>query len=134
MQVVIGDTKVVEKEKGDKIFNNTSGTGRVYEKANISFRNIKAGDKIILSNQLASHGVAIMSKRQGLDFETDITIDSTNLNFTVERLLDEFGENIHLVGDSRSGGVALPLLVIKPFNTCGKASKTAWLLLPPQAE
>lgn len=109
VQVVTGDTKVVEKGKGDKIFINTSGVGMLHEKANISFRNIKVGDKIILSNKIATHGVAIMSIREGLDFETDIVSDTTNLNFTVKKVLDEFGEDIHLFRDPTRGGVATVL-------------------------
>lgn len=109
VKVVTGDTKVVEKGKGDKIFINTSGVGMVHDKADISFRNIKVGDKIILSNQVATHGVAIMSKREGLDFETDIVSDTVNLNFTVKKLLDEFGEGIHLFRDPTRGGVATVL-------------------------
>ncbi len=109
VQVVTGDTKVVEKGKGDKIFINTSGVGVLHEKANISFRNIKVGDKIILSTQIATHGVAIMSIREGLDFETDIVSDTTNLNFTVKKILDEFGESVHLFRDPTRGGVATVL-------------------------
>ena len=109
VQVVTGDTKVVEKGKGDKIFINTSGVGMLHEKANISFRNIKVGDKIILSTQIATHGVAIMSIREGLDFETDIVSDTTNLNFTVKKILDEFGESVHLFRDPTRGGVATVL-------------------------
>ncbi|MEO8110818.1 MAG: hydrogenase expression/formation protein HypE [Ginsengibacter sp.] len=109
VQVVTGDTKVVEKGKGDKIFINTSGVGMLHEKANISFRNVKAGDKIILSNKIATHGIAIMSIREGLDFETDIVSDTTNLNFTVKKLLDEYGKNIHLFRDPTRGGVATVL-------------------------
>lgn len=107
--VVTGDTKVVEKGKGDKIFINTSGVGMLHEKANISFSNIKVGDKIILSTQIATHGVAIMSIREGLDFETDIVSDTTNLNFTVKNILDEFGESVHLFRDPTRGGVATVL-------------------------
>ncbi|MDR0793984.1 MAG: hydrogenase expression/formation protein HypE, partial [Chitinophagaceae bacterium] len=94
--IVTGDTKVVEKGKGDKIFINTSGVGVVHEKANIKLSNIKAGDKIILSNRIAAHGIAIMSVRQGLEFETEIVSDTQNLNDVVKDLLDEFGTDIHL--------------------------------------
>ena len=66
VHVVTGDTKVVEKGKGDKIFINTSGVGSIHSKANISAKNIKAGDKIIVSGNIASHGMAIMSVREGL--------------------------------------------------------------------
>lgn len=109
VQVVTGDTKVVEKGKGDKIFINTSGIGRVHEKANISLKNIGVGDKIIISNQIATHGVAIMSVREGLTFETDIISDTVNLNHTVKKLLDVHGEHIHLLRDPTRGGVATVL-------------------------
>lgn len=109
VQVVTGDTKVVEKGKGDKIFINTSGVGMLHEKANISFRNIRPGDKIILSNRIATHGVAIMSVREGLSFETDIVSDTVNLNHTVKKLLDAYGEHIHLLKDPTRGGLATVL-------------------------
>jgi len=109
VMVVTGDTKVVEKGKGDKIFINTAGVGMLHQNANISFRNIKPGDKIILSNQIATHGISIMSVREGLTFETDIVSDSVNLNHTVKKLLDAFGEKIHLLKDPTRGGVATVL-------------------------
>ncbi|ANI90558.1 hydrogenase expression/formation protein HypE [Arachidicoccus ginsenosidimutans] len=104
--IVTGDTKVVEKGKGDKIFINTSGVGVVHENADIKISNIKAGDKIIISNQIAAHGIAIMSVREGLEFETEIVSDTQNLNDVVKDLLDEFGNDIHLMRDPTRGGVA----------------------------
>ena len=80
VQIVTGDTKVVERGKGDKIFINTTGIGEVHPKANIDIDNIKAGDKIILSGPLARHGITIMSHRQGLQFETTISSDTRPLN------------------------------------------------------
>lgn len=109
VQIVTGDTKVVEKGKGDKIFINTSGIGKVHHKAQISTNNLKIGDKIIVSGQIATHGIAIMSVREGLDFETNIVSDTTNLNHTVEALLNDFGEDIHLFRDPTRGGVATVL-------------------------
>lgn len=109
VQIVTGDTKVVEKGKGDKIFINTSGIGVVHPRANIHIENIKAGDKIIVSGHIATHGIAIMSVREGLEFETTIASDTQNLNFAVKELLDEFGENIHLLRDPTRGGVATVL-------------------------
>lgn len=104
--IVTGDTKVVEKGKGDKIFINTSGVGVVHEKADIRLSNVKVGDKIIISNRIAEHGIAIMSVRQGLEFETEIVSDTQNLNDVVKDLLDEFGTDIHLFRDPTRGGVA----------------------------
>lgn len=109
IQVVTGDTKVVEKGKGDKIFINTSGIGEVHPNAQISTHNLQIGDKIIISGYIATHGIAIMSVREGLDFETNIVSDTTNLNHTVGALLDSFGTDIHLFRDPTRGGVATVL-------------------------
>jgi len=109
VQIVTGDTKVVEKGKGDKIFINTTGVGQVHNRAKISIQNIKAGDKIIVSDSIATHGVAIMSVREGLEFETAIKSDTRGLNHIVSSLLDDFGEDIHLLKDPTRGGVATVL-------------------------
>ena len=109
VQIVTGDTKVVEKGKGDKIFINTSGIGQVHPKANINTENVKVGDKIIVSGHIATHGVAIMSVREGLEFETTLESDTQNLNHAVKILLDEFGDAIHLLKDPTRGGVATVL-------------------------
>ena len=109
VQIVTGDTKVVEKGKGDKIFINTTGIGEVHPNANIDIDNLKATDKIILSGPLARHGITIMSHRQGLEFETSITSDTRPLHKIVFELLDEFGEHIHLLRDPTRGGLATVL-------------------------
>jgi hydrogenase expression/formation protein HypE len=109
VQIVTGDTKVVEKGKGDKIFINTSGIGEVHGKATISVDRIRSGDQVIVSGEVATHGIAIMSKRQGLEFETDIVSDTRNLNHVVLKLLDQFGESIHVLRDPTRGGVATVL-------------------------
>jgi len=106
IKIVTGDTKVVEKGKGDKIFINTSGVGLIHPKANIHHNNIRPGDKIIISGNIATHGIAIMSVRKGLEFETTIESDTTNLNHTIEKLLDRFGNDIKFLRDPTRGGVA----------------------------
>lgn len=112
VQVVTGDTKVVERGKGDKVFINTTGLGRLHPSANIAVDRIKAGDKIIVSDNLATHGIAIMSVREGLEFETTIESDTRNLNHLVRKLLDDHGEQIHLLRDPTRGGVATVLTEI----------------------
>lgn len=109
IQIVTGDTKVVERGKGDQIFINTSGVGLLHPNAQIAKSRVKAGDKIIVSGNLATHGIAIMSVREGLEFETSIESDTSNLNHTVAQLFDEFGEQIHLLRDPTRGGVATVL-------------------------
>jgi hydrogenase expression/formation protein HypE len=106
VQIITGDTKVVERGKGDKLFINTTGIGEVHSKANISPETISVGDKIILSGNIAQHGMAIMSQREGLEFESEIVSDTTNVNFLVNDLLDAFGSKIHLFRDPTRGGVA----------------------------
>ncbi len=109
VKIITGDTKVVERGKGDKIFINTTGIGEVHPGANIDIDNIKTGDKIILSGPLARHGITIMSHRQGLQFETTIGTDSRPLNKIVLELLSEFGQHIHLLRDPTRGGLATVL-------------------------
>ena len=109
VKVVTGDTKVVERGKGDKIFINTSGLGELHPKANISSHNVVAGDKIIISGNVASHGIAIMSVREGLVFETELISDTCNLSSITTLLFDKFGEEIHFLRDPTRGGVATVL-------------------------
>jgi len=109
VKVVTGDTKVVERGKGDKIFVNTSGIGEVHPKAKITAANVEAGDKIIVSGNVATHGIAIMSVREGLVFETELESDTCNLAPSVNALLDLFGEDIHFMRDPTRGGVATVL-------------------------
>ncbi|MEM9671084.1 MAG: hydrogenase expression/formation protein HypE [Bacteroidota bacterium] len=109
VKVVTGDTKVVERGKGDKLFINTAGIGRVHSQANIGISQVEAGDKIIVSGPLAAHGMAIMSVREGLEFETEIKSDTAPLHQPVKALLDEFGGGVHLLRDPTRGGVGTVL-------------------------
>ncbi|MCH2215157.1 MAG: hydrogenase expression/formation protein HypE [Flavobacteriales bacterium] len=119
VKVVTGDTKVVEKGKGDKIFINTSGIGELHPKATISAKRIQNGDQIILSGNMASHGMAIMSVREGLEFDSEIESDTTNLNHTINGLIDEFGDAIHCLTDPTRGGVATVLKEIAQTENLG---------------
>ena len=76
VKLVTGDTKVVDRGKADKIFINTSGIGVIPEGVNIHPGRAHAGDKILISGQIAVHGIAIMSVREGLEFETEIASDT----------------------------------------------------------
>ena len=108
VKIITGDTKVVDRGKGDKIFINTSGIGIVPEGVNISPKNCKAGDVIILSGKIAEHGVAIMSSRENLEFETTIKSDTAPLNGLVEKMLNASKE-IHMMRDPTRGGLASTL-------------------------
>lgn len=109
VKIVTGDTKVVEKGKGDKIFINTSGIGFVMPQANIHLQNITEESVIIVSNSVANHGVAILSVREGLEFETEIVSDTAPLNEMVQTLIEQFGNQIQLLRDPTRGGVATVL-------------------------
>lgn len=109
VMIVTGDTKVVEKGKGDQIFINTSGIGYVHPKAYIHHQRIEPGDRIILSGPVANHGIAIMSRREGLEFETTIESDTRNLNIITQQLIEAFGDAIHFMRDPTRGGVATVL-------------------------
>ncbi|MFN8265437.1 MAG: hydrogenase expression/formation protein HypE [Chitinophagaceae bacterium] len=119
VQIVTGDTKVVEKGKGDKIFINTSGIGIIHPHANIHHNRIEAGDQIIISGPIAAHGIAIMSLRKGLEFETTIQSDTQNLNHITQTLLDSFGEQIHFMRDPTRGGVASVLNEVAGLTKLG---------------
>ncbi len=109
VQVVTGDTKVVERGKGDKIFINTSGIGEVKSKARIGINNIKPGDHILLSGNIATHGMAIMSVREGLEFETSLQSDTQYVGEVSAMLIDEFGDRIRFLRDPTRGGLATTL-------------------------
>ena len=108
VKIVTGDTKVVDKGKGDKIYINTSGVGRIYNDVNISPMNCVPGDKIILSGRIAEHGIAIMASREGLEFETTIESDTAPLNILVKNILDA-SVNVHVMRDATRGGIASTL-------------------------
>jgi len=130
--IITGDTKVVERGKGDKIFINTTGFGEMHSKANISVQHIKEGDKILVNGYIAQHGMAIMSEREGLEFESTIESDSTNLNFLVKELLDEFGDKIKLFRDPTRGGLGTVLHEIANDISKGVFLKEAAIPLEKQ--
>jgi hydrogenase expression/formation protein HypE len=107
--VVTGDTKVVDRGKGDGVYINTTGIGLVAEGIEISPRRARPGDQILLSGAIAEHGIAIMSVREGLEFETELVSDSAPLNGLVERLLAAAGRDVHVLRDPTRGGVASAL-------------------------
>jgi len=106
--LVTGDTKVVDKGKGDGIFINTSGIGVIESPLEISPAAVRAGDAIIVSGDLGSHGVAILSVREGLEFEAPIRSDLAPLWEPVEALLAA-GLELHCLRDLTRGGLASAL-------------------------
>jgi hydrogenase expression/formation protein HypE len=106
--IVTGDTKVVQKGKGDKIFINTSGIGIVQGPFDISSNKARPGDIVILSGSIAEHGIAILSARERLDLDTEFLSDTASLWGLVERMLSQ-AEGIHSLRDPTRGGIASAL-------------------------
>ncbi len=106
VSVVTGDTKVVDRGKGDGLFLNTTGLGLVPEGVHIAPSRAQAGDRLLLSGRIAEHGIAIMSVREGLEFETTLRSDSAALHGLVGGLLHAVGARVHVLRDPTRGGVA----------------------------
>lgn len=111
VKLVTGDTKVVDKGSGDGIFVNTTGIGIVEGDAGISPGNVRAGDVVILSGDIGRHGMAVMSAREGLDFESPIESDTAVLCGPVLSLI-EAGIEVHCLRDPTRGGLATALVEI----------------------
>ncbi len=106
VKIVTGDTKVVEHGKGDKIYINTTGIGSIMPNAEIDLKRVQTDDIIIVSNEIAAHGISIMSIREGLEFESDILSDTRPLHGPVKSIIQKFGSDIRLLKDPTRGGVA----------------------------
>ncbi len=119
--VVTGDTKVVEKGKGDGIFINTSGIGEVIEGTSIGPELCSPGDVVIINGAIADHGIAIISKREGLSFESTVKSDTASLSAMVIDVLKEY-KSVHVLRDPTRGGLASAL------NEICEASHTGILL------
>jgi len=111
VKLVTGDTKVVDRGKADKIFINTSGIGIIPNAVNIHPARAQVGDKIIVSGAIAVHGIAIMSVREGLEFETEIASDTAPLHGLVATMLNK-KIDVHVLRDPTRGGVTSALTEI----------------------
>jgi hydrogenase expression/formation protein HypE len=107
--VVTGDTKVVDRGKGDGVYINTAGIGFIRPGIHVSPRRARPGDVVLLNGAIAEHGIAVMSVRQGLDFETTLESDCAPLHYLVARILAAAGDAIHVLRDPTRGGVASAL-------------------------
>ncbi len=107
--IVTGDTKVVDKGKGDGIFINTTGIGIIPAGIQISPKRARPGDLILINGAIAVHGIAIMSVREGLEFETTLASDTAPLHDLVARILEVGGDKVHVLRDPTRGGVASAL-------------------------
>jgi hydrogenase expression/formation protein HypE len=106
--IVAGDTKVVNKGKADGVFINTSGIGALGDGINITPKNIREGDSVIISGEIGNHGVAILAERNGLTFEPAIVSDTRPLNGLVRSMYKVTGK-IRFMRDPTRGGLATTL-------------------------
>jgi hydrogenase expression/formation protein HypE len=120
--VVTGDTKVVEKGKGDGLFINTTGIGLVPEGVDLSADRARPGDKVLLSGSIGDHGIAILAQREGLEFETQIQSDSAALHTLVAAMLgvtSAVTPEIRCMRDPTRGGVSSTLNEIAERSRVG---------------
>lgn len=107
--IVTGDTKVVDRGKGDGVYINTAGIGIIPPGIQIAPSRARPGDLVLINGPIAAHGIAIMSLRAGLEFETTIVSDSAPLPDLVAQMLAVAGERVHVLRDPTRGGVASAL-------------------------
>ncbi len=107
--IVTGDTKVVDRGKGDGIFINTTGLGRIPSGIDLSPRRAAPGDVVLINGAIAVHGIAIMSLREGLEFETTLESDTAPLHDITAHVLAVAGEHAHVLRDPTRGGLASSL-------------------------
>lgn len=130
VQVVTGDTKVVERGKGDGCYITTSGVGRVPAGREIHPRRVQPGDAILVSGDLGRHGIAVLSARDGLEFETAIASDCASLQAAIGPLF-EAGLEIHCLRDLTRGGLASALNEIAVAAGVGMTVREADVPLDP---
>jgi len=108
VKIVTGDTKVVDRGKGDGIFINTSGIGFIEHNLEINPSQVKTGDVVLINGDLGRHGITIMAQREGLSFESKVTSDSAPLNSVVHKLISS-QIKVHCMRDLTRGGLASSL-------------------------
>jgi hydrogenase expression/formation protein HypE len=107
--IITGDTKVVERGKADGVFISTAGVGAAPPGLAFSSDAVRPGDAVLISGSIGDHGVAIMSKRENLEFETEIVSDSAALHELVEAMVAAGGAGIRVMRDPTRGGLAATL-------------------------
>jgi hydrogenase expression/formation protein HypE len=108
VKIITGDTKVVNRGNADKLFINTTGIGIIPDEVNISGHNAKPGNKIIISGTIGDHGIAVLSKREGIGFETDLKSDSAPLNKLISEMI-QISNKINCMRDPTRGGLSSTL-------------------------
>lgn len=132
--VVTGDTKVVEKGKGDGVFISTTGLGVVPHGVDVSGANARPGDVLLLSGTIGDHGVAVLSKRESLEFETTIASDTAALHTLVAAMLDAAPGGVRVLRDPTRGGLATTLNEIARQSGVGMLLDEAAIPVLPQVD
>jgi hydrogenase expression/formation protein HypE len=127
VQIVTGDTKVVERGHGDGCYINTAGIGVLRNGIQVGPHRAQAGDAILVSGTIGDHGMAIMSVREGLEFESQIRSDCAALNGMISDVLDAAGMDVHAMRDPTRGGLASTLNEIALASNVGIAIDEARL-------
>jgi hydrogenase expression/formation protein HypE len=130
--IVTGDTKVVPKGKGDKIFINTSGIGFIPDGIDISSKMAKDGDAVIVSGTIGDHGITIMTQRAGIAVRGDLKSDTMPLHRLTARLLSQLPGAVHTLRDPTRGGVATTLNEIAQSSGLSISLDDASLPIRPQ--
>lgn len=129
--LVAGDTKVVDRGKGDRIFISTTGVGLVPEGRWLSIRHARPGDRILVSGTLGDHGIAIMSVREGIEFETVLESDSAALNGLTEAILEACPDT-RCMRDPTRGGLSSTLNELASASGVGVKLDEASIPLRPE--
>jgi len=132
--VVTGDTKVVEQGKGDGVFISTTGIGLVPMGVDVSGSNARPGDVILLSGTIGDHGVAVLSQRESLEFETTLQSDSAALHGLVAAMLDAAPGGVRVLRDPTRGGLATTLNEIAGQSKAGMLLDEAAIPVKPQVD
>jgi len=119
VEVVTGDTKVVERGHGDGCYINTAGVGVLRPGISVGPHRAQAGDVVLVSGTIGDHGMAIMSVREGLEFESQIRSDCAALNGLIAEVLDAAGADVHAMRDPTRGGLASTLNEIATASNVG---------------
>ena len=130
--IITGDTKVVERGKADGVFVSTTGIGVVAAGLDLSAEKARAGDRVLVSGTLGDHGIAVMSKRQNMTFETDILSDSAALHELVAAMVMADGAGIRVMRDPTRGGLAATLNELAHQSGVGFRIHEAAIPVKPQ--
>ncbi|HKN20108.1 MAG TPA: hydrogenase expression/formation protein HypE [Terracidiphilus sp.] len=134
VQIVTGDTKVVERGHGDGCYITTAGVGLLRSDTEVGPKRAKNGDAIIVSGTIGDHGMAIMSVREGLEFESQIRSDCAALNGMIAEVLDAAGAAVHAMRDPTRGGLASTLNEIAHSSDVGIAINESDVPVRPEVQ